>query len=185
MSDDLDDAISKALSACKQTTDMPNQCKAYWYDDSFYYSYATPTDANDANDTNSFWFIGNNSEESKKSAITACEKGIKTCKITEHFKSAEKTPAPKDVAVRTAQLEKQYEARQAAKKKKALAQNNKKVVTSKTTQVNRLSCQNSCQNGSCIRTLPDGTKERWQAPRVFNPLSNNWEWDTTTNACGI
>lgn len=39
-------------------------------------------------------------------------------------------------------------------------------------------------NGSCIRTFEDGRKERWQAPRKYNPFTQNWEWDTQTNACG-
>lgn len=57
-------------------------------------------------------------------------------------------------------------------------------TSSTTRSTNVLTCENRCMNGSCVRTFPDGRQERWQAPRVFNPLSNNWEWDTTTNACG-
>jgi hypothetical protein len=52
-------------------------------------------------------------------------------------------------------------------------------------QVNRTSCTNNCTNGSCVRTFPDGLQERWQAPRKLDPFTQNWEWDTTTNACGI
>lgn len=58
-------------------------------------------------------------------------------------------------------------------------------VASTTNSVNRLSCHNECFNGSCTRTFSDGRKERWQAPRKFNPFTQNWEWDTTTNACGM
>lgn len=48
--------------------------------------------------------------------------------------------------------------------------------------VDRSSCTNHCVNGSCIRTLPDGTKEQWQAERRYNSMSGEWEWDT--NSCG-
>ena len=56
---------------------------------------------------------------------------------------------------------------------------------STTRQTNRTSCTNDCMNGSCVRKFPDGTTERWQAPRKFDPFSQNWGWDTTTNACGL
>lgn len=49
-------------------------------------------------------------------------------------------------------------------------------------QRNTVSCHNECTNGNCLRTFSDGRKERWQAPRVFNPLTNNWEWQV--NSCG-
>lgn len=57
-------------------------------------------------------------------------------------------------------------------------------VAATTSSRNVLRCSNDCVNGSCVRTFEDGRKERWQAPRRFNPLTNNWEWDTVTNACG-
>jgi hypothetical protein len=59
------------------------------------------------------------------------------------------------------------------------------ATTSTTRQSNRTSCTNDCMNGSCARKFPDGTTERWQAPRKFDPLSQNWGWDTSTNACGL
>lgn len=52
----------------------------------------------------------------------------------------------------------------------------------RTEAVRQLTCKNSCVNGSCVRTFPDGRQERWQAPRVFDPFSNDWKWDT--NSCG-
>lgn len=58
-------------------------------------------------------------------------------------------------------------------------------VVSTTKQVNRTSCNNQCTNGSCVRTFPDGTQENWQAPRKYDALSQNWGWDTSTNACGL
>lgn len=56
------------------------------------------------------------------------------------------------------------------------------VTSSRTTEVNRYSCTNSCMNGNCLRTFPDGSQERWQAPRVYNPSKGDWEWDT--RGCG-
>lgn len=52
------------------------------------------------------------------------------------------------------------------------------------TQRNVVRCSNSCTNGSCVRTFENGRKERWQAPRVYDAINNNWTWDITTNACG-
>ncbi|MCD2517967.1 DUF4189 domain-containing protein [Massilia sp. G4R7] len=45
-----------------------------------------------------------------------------------------------------------------------------------------LSCTNRCVNGSCVRTFANGRTERWQAPRVLDPFTNNWKWDTSS--CG-
>lgn len=59
-----------------------------------------------------------------------------------------------------------------------------KVAQASNHQTNRTSCTNQCTNGSCVRTFPDGTTEQWQAPRKFDPLTQNWEWDINTNACG-
>lgn len=74
--------------------------------------------------------------------------------------------------------------RQVAKKQRESEARERKVaaVQSQTTSRNVLRCTNHCVNGSCVRTFEDGRKERWQAPRVYR--FGNWEWDTTTNACG-
>lgn len=58
-------------------------------------------------------------------------------------------------------------------------------VSSTTRSTNILTCKNDCYNGACVRTFPDGRTERWQAPRRYSPLTRNWEYDTTTNACGV
>lgn len=68
-------------------------------------------------------------------------------------------------------------------KKDEQAQSTKTAST--TRQVNRTSCTNNCVNGSCVRTFPDGSQENWQAQRKLDPFTQNWGWDTTTNACGI
>ena len=64
----------------------------------------------------------------------------------------------------------------------AAAQPAAQQVATRSQQVNRVTCTNQCFNGDCIRTFPDGRKERWQAPRVFDPFSRDWKWDT--NSCG-
>ena len=51
-----------------------------------------------------------------------------------------------------------------------------------TRAVQNLSCTNHCVNGSCTRSFPDGRTEKWQAPRVFDPSTNDWKWDTSS--CG-
>lgn len=58
-------------------------------------------------------------------------------------------------------------------------------VSAPTRSTNRVTCTNNCVNGSCLRKFADGRTERWQAPRKFNPLTNSWEWDITTNSCGL
>jgi hypothetical protein len=60
-----------------------------------------------------------------------------------------------------------------------------RATAARTVQVNRLNCTNRCVNGDCVRTFPDGRQERWQAPRVYDPIRKNWKWDTSTNACGV
>jgi len=45
-----------------------------------------------------------------------------------------------------------------------------------------MSCTNRCVNGSCVRTFSNGRTERWEAPRVLDPFTNNWKWDTSS--CG-
>lgn len=70
-----------------------------------------------------------------------------------------------------------------SKKRAALLEKKtKKLEQVESTQQNTVSCTNDCFNGSCVRTFPNGRKERWQAPRKFNPISGDWEWDV--NSCG-
>lgn len=74
--------------------------------------------------------------------------------------------------------------RAAVLKKWAAAERATKTQQARTVSNNVLTCTNRCVNGACVRTFSNGRQERWQAPRVFNPMNQNWEWDTTTNACG-
>jgi len=64
----------------------------------------------------------------------------------------------------------------------AETQARQRVVASRNTQANRVSCTNQCSNGACLRTFSDGRQERWQAPRVYNSFKQDWEWNTSS--CG-
>lgn len=70
-----------------------------------------------------------------------------------------------------------------AKKRKAVTA---KAVAAeaqvRSSQRNVVRCSNVCTNGNCVRTFENGRKERWQAPRVYDPFKNDWTWDT--NSCG-
>lgn len=74
---------------------------------------------------------------------------------------------------------------QTVKRLKASARVAAAPVVSRTVQRNAVTCTNHCVNGDCVRTFPDGRKERWQAPRVYDPVTRNWKLDTATNACGV
>lgn len=65
-----------------------------------------------------------------------------------------------------------------------MAQDAARRVRAVNRSVDSTSCTNDCTNGSCLRRFPNGRTERWEAPRVFDPSTNNWKWDTITNACG-
>lgn len=93
-----------------------------------------------------------------------------------------------EVKKKVAKFDADAEKLAAAEAKKAAAEAKKaeaRQVASNSRSTNRVTCHNECYNGSCVRTFPDGRKERWQAPRKFDPFTQNWGWDTTTNACGI
>ena len=42
-----------------------------------------------------------------------------------------------------------------------------------------VTCNTNCLNGDCRRTYDDGRKVRFQAQRKFNPLTSNWEFDSS------
>lgn len=73
--------------------------------------------------------------------------------------------------------------REVAKKRaSALARAAAPRASVRTTQRDVVRCSNVCTNGNCVRTFENGRKERWQAPRVYDPFKNDWTWDT--NSCG-
>lgn len=95
------------------------------------------------------------------------------CKVSEQVVNFGRHPAPTSFAKVASSSELAREtARQARPAPRQAA----------TRTVRSLTCSNRCVNGSCVRTFPDGRSERWQAPRVFDPFTNDWKWDTSS--CG-
>lgn len=41
-----------------------------------------------------------------------------------------------------------------------------------------VTCSTKCINGDCYRTYDDGRQVRFQAKRVYNALTSQWEWDS-------
>jgi len=108
-------------------------------------------------------------------AMASCRKDAAepaSCKLKNVFVNPGEQAQPKS-------FDKVYAASVLARERRAEARPAQAVRTS---AVRQLTCQNKCVNGSCVRTFPDGRQERWQAPRVFDPSSNDWKWDT--NSCG-
>ena len=44
----------------------------------------------------------------------------------------------------------------------------------------RTTCNTRCLNGDCYRTYDDGRKVQFQAKQKWNPLNNQFEWDSGT-----
>jgi len=128
----------------------------------------------DANDTSQL-AVAPDEKSARRLALRMCDQAKRpnegACKVTEVFWNG--------LSAEPASM----------KQVLALIQRGKAVqvpqrVISNTTSSNVLRCSNECYNGSCVRTFEDGRKERWQAPRKYDPFTQNWGWDTTTNACG-
>lgn len=127
------------------------------------------------------WTLGKEQSKARAEArgLKGCREAVsakQTCKVVSTMVNDSSAPPP--TAMRAIEAEAERNTRvEAASSPPGTAKS-----TARATQYT--SCQNNCVNGSCVRTFPDGRKERWQAPRVYNPLKNDWEWDITTNACG-
>lgn len=156
-----------SLQNCKKESKSPDKCKFKSISDGFI------SVSNSEKTGLSGWSSDSDPESSKKNSIKYC--GQDDCKVIVHFKSGEIKPAPKELAIRVSELEKKEKAEKLKLEKKQGPLKN----------VGRITCTNQCINGSCVRTFADGRKEKWTAPRVFNPLTNTWDWDINTNACGI
>lgn len=112
-------------------------------------------------------------DKAKAMALASCkDMGGEACKVTWNYEN----PGPHQAPGSFEALRRLADANRSAPAKTQVAANrNAEVVR----------CSNSCVNGDCIRTFPDGRKERWHAPRVFDPFQNDWKWDTATHACGV
>lgn len=121
--------------------------------------------------------VDNTIEKAKRAALAGCQRASKAgdvCTIQTVYENPGPVPKPKSFDL-------VYAKTIAAKiDREEMAQAKPKSV--RTNAVQRLTCENQCVNGNCIRTFSDGRKERWQAPRVYDPFSRDWKWDTSS--CG-
>lgn len=101
------------------------------------------------------------------------------CKVKEAVENPVKSPKPKDFDAVYALTGAGKEAMQ---KDRSKAKPAAKSLGATTTSTHYVTCSNKCVNGSCVRTFPNGRTERWQAPRVYDTLSGDWKWDTSS--CG-
>ncbi|NMV41955.1 DUF4189 domain-containing protein [Ralstonia insidiosa] len=121
--------------------------------------------------------FNSSAEKAKAEALKYCEDGkkdSKPCLVKQTFESVGAPAAPTSMRRWIAEAEKASKPRRA-----------KPAVVATTASRNIVRCTNRCTNGSCVRTFENGRTERWQAPRVYDPFTQNWKWDTDTNACGV
>lgn len=105
-------------------------------------------------------------------AMAACKAGSKpgdTCKVIDQAFNGGKRNPPASFDKVASLTELAREARTPASQVRTQA-------------VQELTCTNRCVNGSCVRTFPNGRTEKWQAPRVYDPFTNDWKWETSS--CG-
>lgn len=122
--------------------------------------------------TTSFTHLAQDHARAKEQALAACASHAKPgekCKLSKVDRNDGARAQPKSFAKVFAQTTLAREQQEAPRKP---VQRN----------TNTLTCTNRCVNGSCVRTFPDGRTERWEAPRVLDPFTNNWKWDTSS--CG-
>lgn len=118
-----------------------------------------------------------NVEQAKRAAMEDCKRASKpgdTCTIDVAYENHGPQPKPKN-------FDAVYAKTVVGQEERIAAQQTKQQIV-RTNAVQRVTCENKCVNGDCIRTFPDGRKERWQAPRVYDALSRDWKWDTSS--CG-
>lgn len=165
-------AMSRALEACKSVSPTPEKCTSNFFNDSSFIAYSEPVD----NAAESYVTVDSSKEIAEKNSLKNCNDLYKKkCKIVSSFQSGKIMPVPKNVQKKMDELEAIKKAKNQAPKPTPVALNSRQSVT----------CHNDCINGNCVRTFSDGRKERWQAPRVYNGFTNSWDFDITTNACGL
>lgn len=62
--------------------------------------------------------------------------------------------------------------------KKLVVNSQSKYPAAPAHQKGVITCRTNCWNGDCYRTYSDGTKKHFQAPRRYNPMSGQFEWDS-------
>lgn len=162
------EAEQVALNGCKKNGNL-NCVVENQYSKAITYVYA-------AGNKSAFVSMHASPDSSKQIALEGCKKQHKeqpgSCKVESVFQNEGPSVAPKNFQA-------------AYKKTFAWKQENVRgIATNASTsrQDNRLTCHNQCVNGDCVRTFPGGRQERWQAPRVYDPLSGDWKWET--GSCG-
>lgn len=164
-----EEAKEAALTECRQRAKHDCVISGSWNREMFYAS------AQVGNDGPLGLSVTPNPESSKVQALKSCQKSAAkndVCKIKETFHNPGPKAEPKNFR---------------AVYKKIMATHNERggnngSVRTRTESRNVLTCHNQCMNGDCVRTFPDGRKERWQAPRVYDPFTNDWKWETSS--CG-
>lgn len=63
-------------------------------------------------------------------------------------------------------------------REKPIAQNNDPYPQRPDKQPGAVACRTNCINADCYRTYGDGRKVRFQAKRIFDPLNNQWKYDS-------
>jgi hypothetical protein len=175
--DSKEQAEADALARCRKRSETPQDCAivpAFTRNERLHYVQAL------SSESQGFGYAAS-LDQAKAQALEAC--GAKAvpdsnCKVAFTALNESEEPEPKGMT-----------------RLRALAQRNlagltapaptPRATVATTTSRNVLRCTNQCVNGMCVRTFENGRKERWNAPRKFNPFTNNWEWDVTTNACGM
>lgn len=163
----LKEAEKAALDGCAERAKAPCTIKGSTATETFY-ALAGSEDATG-------YAFEKTMNGAKKAALANCrERAAKpgTCKVTYSAHNPGPTPEPKSF---NAILNKIATARNEQRP-------NTRTVSSRSDHRNEVSCHNQCTNGNCLRTFPDGRKERWQAPRVFDGATGDWKWDI--NSCG-
>jgi hypothetical protein len=165
------DAEMAALAGCRKLDESPTSCAVDGSNSIEGHVFYEMAGAGDL-----VWFgRGRTREDARSDAMANCSKASTngaSCKIVdkEEMETHAPTPAPASMQKVLAEVAKTRKAAQA------------REVRSETTSRNVVTCYNQCVNGDCIRTFTNGRKERWQAPRVFDPSSGDWTWDTSS--CG-
>ena len=177
--DSKEQAEADALVGCRKDSNQPQACTiSPVFTQSARMHYAR---AFNDNSTTVGYGVSHTTEKAKALALKGCAEqaqGDTRCTIDRLGLNESNKPEPKGIARLRALAERNAAAASAPPPAP-------RATVATTTSSNVLRCSNKCVNGSCVRTFDNGRKERWNAPRVFDPFTRNWEWDITTNACGM
>ena len=166
------EAKAQAIQGCekRQTSDTPYQCEARARQGDWAYVEVTSP---------SYFTV--QLDATLKAALAAgmrfCKEKSKpgdVCKATAQFFNQGSRKAPAAFAKLASLTEMARESGQQRRQERRQQVN--------THAIQNQTCTNHCMNGSCVRTFPNGRTEHWQAPRVFDPLINDWKWETSS--CG-